>query len=50
MLLLRFADEIMNPEITIAFQRVPYLFRDPFEKKDVMEAGLSYDQVECLFG
>ena len=30
---LRFANEIMNPEITIAFQQSPYLFRDPLEKR-----------------
>jgi hypothetical protein len=40
---LRFADEIMNPEITIAFQRTPYLFRDAFEIKYVMKRGLSHD-------
>jgi hypothetical protein len=46
---LSFADEIVNPEIAVLFQRTPYLFRDPFEKKDAMETGLSYDQIECLF-
>jgi hypothetical protein len=25
------------------------LFRDSLEKKDVMEAGLSYDQIKCFF-
>ena len=48
-LLLRFAYEIMNPKIAIAFQRSPDLLCDPLEKKDVMEAGLSYDQVERSF-
>jgi hypothetical protein len=48
-LLLRFTYEIMNPEIAIAFQRSPDLLCDPLEKKDVMEAGLSYDQVERSF-
>src|SRR6266496_1680968 len=49
-LCLRFSHEIMNPEITIAFQRTPCLFRDMLEKKNVMERCLRGDQIECFLG
>src|SRR2546421_2616904 len=45
---LRFADEIMNPEITVALQRAPNLFSYMLEKKDVMKRRLRHDQIECF--
>jgi hypothetical protein len=45
-----FADEEVNPEKVVIFQRTPYLFRYSFKKKEVIKGRLRGYQVECFLG
>jgi hypothetical protein len=45
-----FADEEVNPEKAVIFQRTPYLFRYSFKKKEVIKQRLRGYQVEYFLG